>query len=78
MKRIDLTTFVLVGGNRKEAYEDFIEFEKGFNDADNIYLKMTFEEFCKELDKGYGNSDCLQIARLYENENGIWYDNEYV
>lgn len=74
----DLSSFVLVGNNRKEAYNDFIEFEKGFDDEDNPYLKMSFEDFCKELDKGYGQSDCLQITRLYEAPDGkIYYDNEY-
>lgn len=69
MENFDLSNFVLVGNNRKQAYEDFIEDE----DYD-----MIFEEFCKELDKGYGNSNCIQIARLYETKDGkIWYENDY-
>lgn len=78
MKNFDLTDFILVGNNRKEAYEDFIEFEKGFNDPDNKYLDIDFEEFCEILDKGYGNTDYIQISRLYEAPDGkIWYDTEY-
>lgn len=79
MKVFDLTNFVLVGNNRKEAYEDFIEFEKGFgDDPDNEYLQMDFEDFCEVLDKGYGESDYIQIARLYEAPDGkIWYDTDY-
>lgn len=73
---MDLSTFIKIG-NRTEAYDDFFKFENGFDeDARN---NLTFEEFCAELDKGYGNSGCVQIARLYEDENGvIWYDNDYV
>lgn len=78
MENMDLTNFVLVGNNRREAYESHIEFEKGFNDLDNPYLKMSFKKFCKEMDKGYGQSDWLQIARLYEAPDGkVYYDNEY-
>lgn len=76
-REMDLTNFVLIGTSWKEAYEDFCNFENGFDkDCRN---EMTYEEFCAELAKGYGNSDCVQIARLYEDKNGvIWYDNEYV
>lgn len=78
MENMDLTNFILVGNNRREAYESHIEFEKDFNDSDNPYVKMGFRKFCKELAKGYGQSDWLQIARLYEAPDGkIWYDNEY-
>lgn len=71
-------SFILVGNNRREAYESHIEFEKGFNDPDNQYLKMSFRKFCKELAKGYGQSDWIQIARLCEASDGkIWYDTEF-
>lgn len=77
--KIDLSNFVLIGNNRQEAYNSHIEFEKGFDDPDNPYLKMSYQEFCDELDMGYGNSDYLQIARLFEDSDGkIWYDNEYI
>ena len=73
---MDLTSFIKVGNNRKEAYEDYIDFEKGFKENSVV---ISFEEFCKELDKGYGKSDYTQIARLYEDNNGcVWYDNEYI
>lgn len=75
---MDLSTFVLIADNRKDAYISHIEFELGFDNPELRDL-MTFAEFCEELDLGYGNSDHLQIARLYEDEDGkIWYDNEYV
>lgn len=77
-KEMDFSSFVFAGKNRQEAYDSHIEFEKGF-DPECSYADMTFEEFCDELDKGYDGSDCLQIARLYEDANGnIWYDNEFV
>ena len=76
--KLDLTNFVLVGNNRREAYESHMEFERGFNDPNNEYLKMSFIQFCEEMDKGYGQSDWIQIGRLYEAPDGrIWYDNEY-
>ena len=68
--------FVKVGNNRKEAYDDFVDFESGFEKE--VRYNHTFEEFCEELDKGYGEADCTQIARLYETEDGtIWYDNDF-
>ena len=73
---MDLTSFIKVGNNRTEAYADYIDFEKGFNENSVV---ISFEEFCSELDKGYGMSDYTQIARLYEDNNGcVWYDNEYI
>lgn len=74
---MDLTGFVKIGNNRMEAYDDFVNFELGFDeDARN---NLSYEEFCEELDKGYGNSDCIQVSRLYEDEKGtVWYDNDYV
>lgn len=75
---INHSGFVLVGNNRREAYANHIEFEKGFNDPDNSYLKMSFRKFCKELARGYGQSDWVQISRLYEAPDGkIWYDTEF-
>lgn len=59
----------------KYAYEDFAKFEDGFEKE--VSNKLTFVEFMNELKKGYGKSDCVQIARLIELENGIWYDNDY-
>lgn len=75
---MDLSNFVLIGNNRLEAYDSHIEYEKRFDDPDNPYLKMSYQEFCDELNKGYGNSDYNQIARLFEDNDGkVWYDNEY-
>lgn len=74
----DLSTFVLLGESREEAYDAHIEFEMGFDDP-RMREIMSFNEFCKELDLGYGKSGYIQIARLYEDKDGkIWYDNEYV
>lgn len=75
---MDLINFTKVGNNRQEAYDNFVDFELGFDE--DVRYNYTFEEFCKELDKGYRSteSNCVQIARLYEAEDGtIWYDNEY-
>ena len=75
---IDLSTFTCIGNNRLEAYGSHMNFEMSFKNPE-IRIILTFEEFCKELDKGYGNSIYLQISRLYEDSEGqIWYDNEYV
>lgn len=75
-KEVDLTGFELAGCNREEAYGGYLEYEAGFSpDCQSI---MDFETFCKELDLGYGNSNCIQVARLYEAPDGkIWYDTEY-
>ena len=75
---MDLSTFVLIGNSRLEAYGSHMNFEMGFDNPELRDL-MDFDDFCKELNLGYGNSAHIQIARLYEDEDGkIWYDNEYV
>lgn len=74
----DLSTFVLLGESRLEAYAAHMDYEMGFDNPEVREL-MSFDEFCKELDLGYGNSGYIQIARLYEDKDGkIWYDNEFV
>ena len=76
--KMDLSTFVKIGKNREQAFIAHIEFELGFNNVE-LRCLMSFKDFCKELDLGYGNSNYIQIARLYEDEQGnIWYDNEYI
>lgn len=57
------------------AYEDFAQFEDGFEKE--CRNELSFEQFMTELKKGYGKSGCVQVARLFELSNGIWYDNEY-
>ena len=59
----------------KTAYEDFCNFEKGFDKDTRI--EINYGEFVEELKKGYGKSKYVQIARLFELSNGIYYDNEY-
>ena len=56
----------------KQAYEDFVDFEKGFGGTD-----LSYENFLIEFNKGYGKSDYVQIARLFELSDGIYYDNYY-
>ena len=74
-KDIDLTGFIKIG-NREEAYKDFLDFELGFDE--DVRSILTYGEFAVELKKGYGNSDVVQIARLYEDEEGtVWYDTDY-
>lgn len=63
-------------GDYQYAFEDFAKFEDGFEKE--VRNEMDFETFLTELKKGYGKSGCVQIARLFELSNRIWYDNEYV
>ena len=60
-------------GDYKKAYEDFLLDEETYDGT-----RMTYDEFMTEFRKGYGKSGCVQIARLFELSNGVWYDNEYV
>jgi len=70
-------SFIEIGRSKRQAYEDFCEFEMGFDEDCRVIL--SYEEFCSELNKGYGHSEYIQIARLHEDRQGvIWYDNEYV
>lgn len=55
--------------------------EESYTDDDLKYLR---EIFCNpdltksDIVQAYENNDIVQIARLFELSNGIWYDNEYV
>ena len=76
MNFCDCGTLVKVGDNRKEAYQDYINFENGFDE--DTRTTLSYEQFCTELDKGYSNSEYVQVARLQEDENGVvWYDCDY-
>ena len=63
--------------SREEAYQNYLTNEEYYEEKDRNII--SFEKFCEELDKGYGYSDILAIARLYEKADGrIYYDTEYV
>lgn len=57
-------------GDRRDAWLDYLTDEPD-------QPRLTFEEFNAELDKGYGNSAILPIARLLVHGNSVYYDNEY-
>lgn len=61
--------FVKVANDYESAYKDF---EEGFDGTD-----LSYDKFLTELRKGYGNSNYVQIARLFELSDGIYYDNCY-
>ena len=63
-------------GDYEYAYEDFAKYEDGFEKS--VQNKLSYDDFINELKKGYGKSGCIQVARVFELSNGIWYDNEYV
>ena len=63
-------------GDYEYAYEDFAKYEDGFEKS--VQNKFSYDDFINELKKGYGKSGCIQVARLFELSNGVWYDNEYV
>lgn len=69
-KLVDERAMVKVGDvdNLIDLYNDFVK------DNDS---HLTFNEYVKEVEMGYGSSDYLDIARLLVLSNGIWYDNEY-
>lgn len=60
----------------EKAYKDFLKFESNFDNETKIVL--TYEQFLTELNKGYGNSSYIQIARYFVLSSGIYYDNDYV
>lgn len=71
--------FFLLAPNRSEAFRKLQQFEDGYENPENPYLKMSYEVFGKELDKRYGKSEYTQIARMYEDTYGlVWYDGDYV
>lgn len=80
-----MTGFIKIceAGDYKKAYRQHVEFEMSFVDSNGkpAYKKsdmISYAKFVKEIKKGYGNSEYLQIARLLETDDGIYYDNEYV
>lgn len=52
------------------AYEDYIK-------SNDKLSYITYGEFLKEINKGYGNSGTVEIARLLILSNGIYYDNDF-
>ena len=52
------------------AYEDYIK-------SNPLLGYITYFDFIREIDKGYGTSDISEIARLLVLSNGIYYDNCY-
>lgn len=70
---------IFISDDRRGAYEAFCD--DGFAELDELRangITPSFNWFCSELDKGYHESGCIEIARLIETSNGIFYDKEYV
>ena len=67
-------SIVKVGDTLEDAYNDYVEFEEC---ACTPYQVVSYETFIEEVQKGYGVSGCIQIARLFILESGVWYDNDY-
>lgn len=42
-----------------------------------VAASLNYEKFVEEFQKGYGKSEYLDIARLINQYNGIWYDEAY-
>lgn len=55
-------------GDYNYLYEDFI----WENNVD-----ISYNDFIEEFKKGYGNSNHVEIGRLFELSNGIWYDADF-
>lgn len=68
-------SFEAVRGDYKTLYKNHCEYEAGFDEG--FRDDVDYETFVEEFHKGYGESDHLQIARLFELSCGIFYDNEY-
>ena len=62
-------TIVKISETYINAYVDYV------NSSDSNIL--SYSDFVQELKKGYGNSSHVEIARLFQLSNGIWYDKEY-
>ena len=69
---IEYNDIIKIANDYESAYKDFVDFE---NDYDGTNL--SYEEFLIELKKGYGKSNYVQIARLLELSDGIFYDKSY-
>ena len=69
---IENNDIIKIANDYESAYKDFVDFE---NDYDGTNL--SYEEFLIELKKGYGKSNYVQIARLLELSDRIFYDNSY-
>ena len=69
---IESNDIIKIANDYESAYKDFVDFENGYDGTN-----LSYEEFLIELKKGYGKSNYVQIARLLELSNGIYYDNCY-
>ena len=63
---------IKIANDYESAYKDFVDFENDYDGTD-----LSYEKFLIELKKGYGKSNYVQIARLLELSDGIYYDNCY-
>lgn len=68
--------FEALPNDYQTVYKNHCEYENEFDE--NFRDNISYEDFIKELKQGYGNSDHLQIARLFTLSCGIFYDNEYL
>ena len=62
-------------GDYEAAYESFAKYEEGF--SEEFRHGCSFDDFVKEMKKGYCGSDITQISRLLETDLGIFYDNSF-
>lgn len=69
---IENNDIVKIANDYESAYKDFVDFENDYGGTN-----LSYEEFLIELKKGYGKSNYIQIARLLELSDGIFYDNSY-
>ena len=70
--------FFIFAPNRVEAYKKIKEVKVGLDDCNNPYINMSYDEFCKELEKDYGKSGYLMLSKMHEDKYGfIWYNRDY-
>lgn len=70
--------FIICAKNRKDAYTEYFKDSMCASKTKQHKEKIKYAEFCEELEKGYGQSKFEEIARLYEDKNGvIWYDTNF-
>ena len=69
---IENNDIIKIANDYESAYKDFVDFENDYGGTN-----LSYEEFLIELKKGYGKSNYVQIARLLELSDGIFYDNFY-
>lgn len=66
--------FIFISENEKQAYNSYVEFEKGF--IHDWHTIRSFEDFKNALSLDYDDRSYTEINRYIKLSNGVYYIND--